>query len=105
MPDTTVRKLADPHLAAIRMVTQAMRGDTENGKLGSQLEGARFNLYSSLESEDYDTALNWLNTLEVGLGFLQAGDHPSASAVDRALRGLRVVIEEETEEEPEVDQE
>ena len=97
MTDTTVREMADPHLAAIRMVTQSMKG-TENSKLGSQLEGARYNLFSALDSEDYTSAEAWLNTLEVGLGFLATGDHPSAGAVARAIQGLREILDDETEE-------
>ena len=101
MSDSSVRKMADPHLAAIRMVTQAMRtAPGPNSKIGSQLEGARFNLFTALEQEDYTAAADWLNTLEVGLGFLEAGDHPSAAGVARALEALREILDEETEEEP-----
>ena len=98
MADTTVREMADPHLAAIRMVTQSMRGG-ENSKLGSQLEGARYNLFVALDDEDYTGAEAWLNALEVGLGFMTTGDHPSAGAVARAIQGLREILDDETEEE------
>lgn len=99
MSDTSVRIMADPHLAAIRMVTQSLRSG-QGRKLGSQLEGARFNLFAALDREDYTSAADWLNTLEVGLGCLRAEAHPSAAPIARALKALREILDEETEEEP-----
>jgi hypothetical protein len=98
MPETSVLQLADPHLAAIRMVTQAMREVESMRKLGSSLEGARYNLFQALDRELYTEAMDWLNTLETGLGFMQASDHPSAPAVGRAIRNLKEILETETEE-------
>jgi hypothetical protein len=89
--------MADPHLAAIRMVTQAMRSSGDK-KLGSQMEGARFGLFKALEKEDYTSAMDWLNTLDTGLSVLEAASHPSTAPIARALVGLRSIIEDETEE-------
>jgi hypothetical protein len=97
---TTVREMADPHLAAIRMVTHALRkgANGRHGRLGSQLEGARFGLFTALESGDFTSAMDWLNTLETGLGVLEAASHPSAASIGRALTSLREILEDETEE-------
>jgi hypothetical protein len=89
--------MADPHLASVRIVTHSMRRG-KDGRLGSQLEGARFGLFTALEACDYTKAMDWLNTLETGLGVLEADSHPSAPSVKRALVALREIIEEETEE-------
>jgi hypothetical protein len=99
-----VREMADPHLAAIRMVTQSMRrGDMY--KLGSQLEGARFGLFAALDAEDYTKAMDWLNTLETGLACLEIESHPAVGPIKKALVSLRQLLEDETTEADETEAE
>lgn len=95
MPDTSVRKLADPHLHAIRQIARHLKDEDWNR--GKEIETARFNLYCSLESEDYDQAMSWLNSLEVGLAILEKVEHPARGPIKKALTQLRELLEDETE--------
>jgi hypothetical protein len=67
--------------------------------LGGQIETARFNLFSSLDRQDFTTAMDWLNSLDAGLGCLKSEMHESAEPIEKALKSLRQILEEETEEE------
>lgn len=102
MPRTSVLQMADPHLYAIRMIASNIRKTDDPA--GYQLETARTNLFRALRSESYTEAWDWLNTLDVGLGCLEADDHPAKEHVFRALKALREILETETEEVPENDQ-
>ena len=98
MPDTSVRQMADPHLHAIRMVARNLK--SKDRMQGSQIETARFNLFRALEQENYDEAMAWLNSLDAGLGCLEADKHPAAPQIAKARKSLREILEEETEEAP-----
>ena len=97
MPEASVVQMADPHLQAIRMVASNLR--KEDGTMGHQIETARFNLFSALRQESWTEAWDWLNALDAGLGCLEIDGHPSRVPVAKALKGLREILESETEEE------
>ena len=76
--------MADPHLHAIRMIASSIRKTDDPH--GHQIETARTNLFKALRSESYTEAWDWLNTLDVGLGCLEADGHPA-----RAAKVLRIL--------------
>ena len=66
------RKNIDPELAMIRAAARTI----DDGRARNDLEGARFNLYSSVEAADQGRAVRWLETCRV-----------CAEALEPATRG------------------
>lgn len=93
-----VSQMADPHLHAIRMVAQ--RIGMKDHQLGRNIETARRSLWQSLATEDYDQALDWINTLEVALACLESEEHPAFEPVKKALDQIKQIVEDETEVDP-----
>lgn len=89
-PSPSLLDRADPHLLAVRAISQALKGEDEESS--RDIGVARLKLYDAIKAGNKETCDAWMNALEAAI-LVVPKHHMGHLPLNRAVMALRALVD------------